>query len=148
MNQRLIHGSCHCGNIRFELGWPKLEKEISVRECGCTFCTKHAGAWTSHPDSELVVQIGDSSAVSEYRFGTETAKFCVCAVCGVVPLVLCDIENSLYAVVNVHTFEDIDGLTFSRLTTSFDGESTSSRLQRRERNWIPGVQVRFDEGDG
>ena len=134
-----IRGSCHCGNVRFVLRWPESESEIPVRKCGCTFCQKHAGAWTSHRDSELTVELDDRSLVSRYRFGTGTADFYVCSRCGVAPIVLSEIEGILYAVVNVNSFDDVGGLSFSSSATDFDGEDTGSRLERRKRNWIPNV---------
>lgn len=134
-----IDGACHCGNIRFILRWPNFEATIPVRNCGCAFCKKHTGAWTSHRNSELAVQIDDLSLVSKYSFETKTADFYVCSVCGVVPLVLSEIDDEHYAVVNVNTFEDIGNLSFSSSSTNFDGEDTGSRLERRKRNWIPNV---------
>lgn len=74
-----------------------------------------------------------------YRFGTETADFYVCSVCGVAPLVLSEIDDNQYAVVNVNTFDDTGGLAFSTSSTNFDGEDAGSRLDRRKRNWIPRV---------
>ena len=136
-----IEGSCHCGNISYRLDWPGDRTGIAVRACGCTFCTRHGGAWTSHRDAELVATVRDESAVSEYRFGTETADFCVCARCGVVPFVVSMIENHQYAVVNVNTFEGIDPASLIRTATNFDGEDTGSRLERRKRNWIPRVHI-------
>ena len=138
----LIDGACHCANLRFVLRWPESDPDIPVRKCGCTFCQKHAGAWTSHPSAELVVEIDDRSLVSHYRFGTETADFYVCAVCGGVPFVLSEIDDNQFAVVNVNTFEDTDNLTLSCSSTDFDGENTDGRLERRKRNWIP--KVRFN----
>ena len=134
-----IRGSCHCGNIQFVLRWPKSESRIPVRRCSCTFCQKHTGAWTSHRDSEVSIEVNDRSLVSSYKFGTETADFYVSSVCGVVPLALSEIDDCQYAVVNVNTFEDIDSLSFSSSTSNFEGEDTGSRLERRKRNWIPNV---------
>jgi hypothetical protein len=139
MGTRSISGSCHCGTIRFLLAWPDSHREIPVRECGCSFCRKHGGAWTSHRDAELAYRIEDESRISKYRFGTRTADFFVCSVCGVVPFVLSEIDDSQYAVVNVNVFEDVGGLTLSVSSTDFEGEGTGSRLERRKRNWIPRV---------
>ena len=136
-----IEGACHCGNISYVLTWPGSGTEIPVRECGCTFCRKHGGAWTSHRDSELTAVLDDESFVSKYRFGTTTAEFYVCSLCGAVPFVISDIENQLYAVVNVNTFEGVDSSTLIRSSTNFDGEDTDSRLERRRRNWIPNVRI-------
>ncbi len=136
-----IEGRCHCGNISYRLHWPGDGAEIPIRACGCTFCTKHAGAWTSHRDSELVATIRDESIISKYRFGTETADFYVCSACGAVPFVISAVENHLCAVVNVNTFEGIDPSSFVRAETNFDGENTGSRLERRKRNWIRSVRI-------
>ena len=137
----LIEAACHCGNICFVLEWPELSPEITVRKCGCSFCQKHAGAWTSNRSSALAVEIDDPSLVSKYNFGTKTADFYVCSVCGVVPLVLSEIDGKLYAVVNVNTFENVDSFSFVSSSTNFDGEDTGSRLERRKRNWISEVRL-------
>src|ERR1051326_4462145 len=94
----LIHGECHCGNIAFELDWAGDPEAIPARACGCGFCVKHGGVWTSHPGSRLTVMIGDPSLVSNYAFGTRTATFHVCSRCGTVPVVTSDIAGRTYAV--------------------------------------------------
>jgi hypothetical protein len=136
-----IDGKCHCGNVSYLLHWPGDGTEIPVRACACTFCTKHGGAWTSHRDSELVAMVHDESLVSKYRFGTATADFYVCSRCGAVPFVTSVIEDHLYAVVNVNTFEGINPSSFVRAATNFDGEDTGGRLERRKRNWIRTVRI-------
>lgn len=136
-----IGGSCHCKNIRFVLQWPAGDSEIPVRQCACTFCQKHSGAWTSHRDAELSVYIADQSAVSKYKFGTETADFHICSVCGVVPLVLSEIDGQRYGVVNVNTFSANSRLSFTNSQTNFDGEEVSDRLDRRKSKWIPFVVI-------
>lgn len=137
-----IEGACHCRNIRFALSWPETGPDIPVRTCGCTFCRQRAGSWTSHPDAELVANIGDPAKVSKYRFGTKSADFFVCSVCGVVPFVTSSIDGNLYAVVSVLSFEDIDTLPLTHSSTDFDAEDLESRLDRRKRNWIRHVQIR------
>lgn len=137
----IIIGGCHCGNIHFELLWPQSETSIAVRNCSCTFCQKHGSAWTSHRDAELEVGIDDALLVSKYRFGTKTADFYVCSVCGVAPFVACEIDGRQYAVVNTRTFKDLAGVTLISSTSSFDGEETGERLSRRQRNWIPRVRI-------
>lgn len=140
----LIAGRCHCGNIAFELQWEGEPPEIPARTCGCTFCVKHGGVWTSNPRSTLTISIGDPALVSRYAFGTRTAIFHICSRCGAVPLVTSEIEDNLYAVVNVNVFENVDASWLRRSATNFDGEDIGDRLARRKRNWIG--QVRFDGG--
>lgn len=141
----IIVGSCHCTNIRYSLHWPDSATEIPVRECGCTFCRKHGGAWTSSRDSALKATIKDQSLVSEYQLGTATAIFHVCSNCGVVPFVTSRIDDNLYAVVNTNTFDDTGEFTFSRSSADFDGEDVGDRLERRKCNWIS--DVRFLQND-
>ena len=141
----LIHGSCHCGNIAFDLQWEPEPAEIPARACTCSFCTKHGGVWTSCPTGSLVVTIADRAHVSRYAFGTKTAVFHVCAKCGVVPVVTSDIDGKTYAVVSVNAFRNVDRTTLEPASATFDGEDEASRLARRKRNWIP--HVRFTYGD-
>ena len=135
-----ITGSCHCGNVAFELDWRAEQPEIAARACTCSFCVKHGGVWTSNPKATLEVKVRDPSLVTKYRFGTRTAEFQVCSVCGVVPLVTCRVEDRIYAVVNVNTFENVESSLIRRATASFEAEDVESRLARRKRNWIADVR--------
>ena len=134
-----IEGKCHCGNIKFELMWPGDRHEIPARACDCTFCAKHAGVWTSHPDAMLRVSVEADADVSRYEFGTKTARFHVCRRCGVVPLVTCELDARTYAVVNVHAFVNVDAGSLRRVPASFDAEDVATRLNRRSRSWIRNV---------
>jgi hypothetical protein len=69
---------CHCGNLRLELKWPVGAEEMPARACGCSFCTKHGGIWTSHPAAQLMLHITDPAKATQYRFGTGTADFHIC----------------------------------------------------------------------
>jgi len=137
----LINGKCHCGNIAFELEWDESPPKIPARACGCTFCLKHGGVWTSNPNSRLAVVIRDPSLISKYVFGSRTATFHVCSRCGAVPLVTSEIANRLYAVVNVNVLENIEESWLGRAAASFEGEDVESRLARRKRNWIADVRI-------
>jgi hypothetical protein len=137
----LIDGKCHCGNIALELEWAGDPPEIPARACGCSFCVKHGGVWTSNPKCRLAVAIGDASLVSKYTFGTGTAVFHICSRCGAVPLVTSEIANHLYAVVNVNVLENVDPSWLRRSAVTFEGEDIESRLERRKRNWIGNVRI-------
>ena len=139
-----ITGSCHCGNISFVLDWQPEPTEIPARACSCSFCTKHGGVWTSCPTGSLVVDIREPGRVSAYAFGTKTACFHVCAGCGIVPVVTCDIGGRTYAVVSVNAFDNVGPGLLRRSPVSFDGEGTGDRLARRQRHWI--AQVAFCAG--
>ena len=134
-----ISGSCHCGNISFSMRWPDEAGEIPARRCGCTFCVKHGGVWTSEPRAALRVRLSDVGSVARYAFGTETADFLICTRCGATPLVTSQIEGVTYAVVNVNCFDNVDRGRIREQSASFDGEDAPARLDRRRRKWIADV---------
>ena len=136
----LINGRCHCWDISFCLTWQPDPAFIPANACGCSFCIKHGGVWTANPRGVLKVSIKDSARVSRYAFGTRTAEFHVCVQCGIVPVVTSRIDDRVYAVVNINTFEDFDTSLLRHAATNFDGEGTDSRLARRQRNWIGDVE--------
>jgi hypothetical protein len=136
----LIAGKCHCGNIAFRLRWEPDPTRIEARACTCTFCLKHGGVWTSHPQAALRIVVRDASAVSRYTFGTGNASFHACARCGVVPVVTSLIGGRLYAVVSVNAFEDVDPALIRREPRDFAGEDPDSRRARWQRNWIADVE--------
>jgi hypothetical protein len=136
----LVRGACHCGNVSLMLDWQPEPNEIPARACSCTFCVKHGGVWTSCPTGSLVVDVSDPSRVSKYSFGTKTACFHVCSVCGAVPVATSDIEDNTFAVVNVNTFEGLDSLPLKRIPVTFEGEDRSTRLGRRAKTWISNVR--------
>ena len=134
-----IHGRCHCGNLTFELLWPVDGAEIRARACGCDFCTRHGATWTSHPDARLHVVAAGHEHVNVYRFGTRSADFHVCTMCGNTVFVSCEIEGRVYAVVNVNTFDDEARTRVRAAPVEFEGEDLDGRLARRQRTWIPNV---------
>lgn len=137
----LICGRCHCGNISFTLAWEPQPSEIPARACGCSFCTKHGGIWTSCPTGALRVRIEQPAHWTAYCFGTQTADFHICSRCGVVPVVTSRIDGRLYAVVNVKAFENVDPALLRPQPASFDAETEAVRLARRQRNWIADVEL-------
>lgn len=137
----LIRGSCHCGNVAFTLDWLPDPAEIPARACDCSFCARHGGTWTSCPSGSLEVRVNDAASVSQYAFGTKTAQFHVCAICGVVPFVTSRIDGRNYAVVNVNTFEGAAAALLRRTSVHLTDEDAGARLERRKRNWIANVLV-------
>ncbi len=138
----LIPGACHCGNLRFTLEWRPAPTEIPARACGCSFCQKHGGVWTSCPQGVLEVRVRDPQQVQRYAFGTRTADFHVCRTCGAVPVVTSEIAGHLYAVVSVNAMEGLDAALVRTAAASFEAESEAARLARRARNWIADVRFR------
>ena len=142
---RHITGSCHCANVRFELVMPLDDAPIPVRACGCSFCAKHRGAWTSHPEGRLKAHIADRGEVGLYRFGHGTADFYICRRCGVAPFVVSETEANgerrQRAVVNVNCFDNVPPGDLVVAATDFEHETVEERLSRRGRNWIADVSI-------
>jgi len=132
-----IKGRCHCGNITFTLdGAPEPPEHIPARACDCSFCQRHGGVWTSCPGGSLEVTLHDPERVNAYEFGTKTAQFHVCSICGVPPVVTSRIDGHLYAVVNVNCLDGLNPARLERKSASFEGEAVQDRLERRKRGWI------------
>ena len=135
-----LPGGCHCGNIAFTLDWPDGTR-IPARECGCSFCRKHGGIWTSNPAAHLAVRMREPERTSHYSFGTRTARFHVCTACGVVPFVTSEVDGRLLAVVSVRALDAVgEGLIEPARHADFEGETEAARLARRARNWIGSVE--------
>jgi hypothetical protein len=135
-----LHGTCHCTNIAFWLTWEPDPTTIAARACTCSFCTRHGAAWTSWPAGRLDIAVRDPALVSKYAFGTGTADFHVCARCGAVPVVTCDIDEHTYAVINVNALVDVPPKLVTRTAVEHGVEETDQRLARRKRNWIGDVR--------
>ena len=55
-------------------------------------------------------------------------------------MVTSKIDDHLYAVINVNTFNNVETSLLHTSPASFDGENLAERLQRRRRIWIPRVE--------
>lgn len=138
---RILKGSCHCKNIQFEFKTLCDFAGLSVRRCDCTYCTKLGTRYISDPLGELTVNIENTDQVHPYQFGTKTAKFLVCKICGAVPIVLSAIEGRTYGIINVNTLEEAEHFSRHAAVMSYEGESVENRLARRKKNWIGTVHI-------
>lgn len=136
-----IKGGCHCNNINYQLHWPLESNLIAARACDCSFCSKHNGIMTSHVDATLEININDWDVTTSYRFATKTADFLVCSNCGVMAAVVSKIDNSMYGVVNIHSFDNLKSWDYTVEFRNYDSEDINSRLARRASAWIPNVRI-------
>lgn len=133
-------GGCHCGDIRYRLDWPDGAGKLPARRCGCSYCSRFNGTWTSHPEAKLEVETS-GHPVGRYRFATGTADFLFCRRCGVTLAALDDHGDKLKAVVNIHTLDGFDTIGFDRSESDFEGEALDARLTRRAAHWIGDVTL-------
>ena len=75
-----IKGGCHCGAVRFsaELAEPKF----GLLDCDCSICRVTGYLHLIVPDGDFSLLRGNE-ALTEYRFGTETARHLFCRHCGI-----------------------------------------------------------------
>jgi hypothetical protein len=137
----LIAGGCHCGNIGLSYHSPLPPAEISIRTCDCSFCTKQGAYYTSHPQGKLSIVVSDRERIKKYRFATLTSDAWFCTRCGTYVLMTAEIDNHLYATLNVNCLNE---LHFNRLTVpalSLSEDSIEQRLSRRQKAWIGTVSI-------
>ncbi|HEX7916809.1 GFA family protein [Rudaea sp.] len=72
-------GRCHCGAVRFEVDAPA---RIAALDCNCSICRMSGYLHLIVPATRFRLLAG-SEALSEYTFGTGTAKHRFCRICGI-----------------------------------------------------------------
>jgi hypothetical protein len=71
-------GSCHCGNVRFE-----VETDLAnVISCNCSICTRAGYLLAFVPDSQFKLLAGQN-AQSDYQFNKKHIHHLFCKTCGV-----------------------------------------------------------------
>jgi hypothetical protein len=129
-------GACHCRNLELRLGSDKTPLDLGLRSDTCSFCNKHHALYTSDPEGEIHIAVGDANFVERYRIGTKTADFLLCKVCGV--FVAAYVPEPPLAVVNVNVLDERAAFLVNPVKAAdFERESLEQRLARRRRTWTP-----------
>jgi hypothetical protein len=134
-----LRGSCHCGNVEFDLFTENSPDEIVPRRCSCTMCRRHGASYISDSSGRLELRYVDPSLLSIYRLGHGTAQWIICVRCGALTAVLCEIDGRPRAVVRVQSM--VDHTFAPEKPTDFEDESVDGRLDRRAKTWIGTVEV-------
>lgn len=110
-------GSCHCGNVRFE-----IEGEIDrIMDCNCSICARK-GALLWFVPRDTVTLLTPEENLADYTFGSGTIHHRFCKTCGIHPLgfgVMPD--GRRMAAINVRCLEDFDHTKVP--VEHFDGRS-------------------------
>jgi hypothetical protein len=109
-------GGCHCGAVRWEVDAPAA---VVAWDCNCSVCAMKRNTHFIVPAGRFRLAPSTApAAVTEYRFGTRTARHMFCATCGVQSYYH-PRSNPDGVAVTVHC---VDAGTLSRVTTrAFDG---------------------------
>jgi hypothetical protein len=76
----IYEGSCHCGNIAFE-----VEGEFTeALDCNCSFCSRRGGLLGFVPRDSLRLKTPEEN-ISTYTFNSHRIKHRFCANCGIGP---------------------------------------------------------------
>lgn len=72
-------GSCHCGRVRIEARAPA---DLELLECNCSMCSR-SGYLHLIVAAEDFRLLAGADQLTDYRFGTGTARHLFCRQCGV-----------------------------------------------------------------
>ncbi|MEP6790018.1 MAG: GFA family protein [Ramlibacter sp.] len=110
-------GSCHCGNIRFE-----VEGEIQgAMACNCSMCSRKGSLLWFVPRADLKLAT-PPEAMATYLFNKHAIHHRFCASCGIHPFgEATDPNGNAMAAVNIRCLEGVD--LDSVPVKHFDGKS-------------------------
>ena len=139
----IIHGGCHCGNLRLTFHASRPFEEMPIRACQCSFCRKHNVRATADPDGRLEIKVADAGKLSRYRLGHGITDFLVCRECGVyVGATMEDEDNGqTLATCIVNTLELDQSRIKEPVAAHYEEETPGSRLERRRTRWMKAAFV-------
>ena len=76
---KTYHGSCHCGQVRFQAA---INLAQGTLRCNCSICTK-VRFWPALVRPEAFRLLAGAEALSLYQFHTKTDEHFFCKHCGV-----------------------------------------------------------------
>ena len=112
----LYKGSCHCGNISFE-----VEGELTqVVACNCSICARKGALLWAVPRDKLQL-LGSEQGIGTYTFNNHVIAHRFCKTCGMHPYAENTSPDEQAAYINVRCLEGIETASFPVL--EFDGRS-------------------------
>jgi hypothetical protein len=129
-------GGCHCGALNVTFETAQAPGMLERRACQCSFCRSHGVVSVSDPEGALRID-AKADALVRYRFGLKTADFLICARCGVYIASIFGDDEEMWAVVNANALHERTLFTSPIVAVDYDGETPSSRGERRKHRWTP-----------
>ncbi|MEN0036563.1 MAG: GFA family protein [Cellvibrio sp.] len=98
------HGSCHCGNIKFE-----VEGNIdSALSCNCSICQRKGTLLSFFPADQFTL-LGSGENVGDYTFNKHVIHHKFCKICGVSPYAEgTDPKGNRTIALNIRCIENIE----------------------------------------
>jgi hypothetical protein len=81
MSAELLHGSCHCGAVKFEV---HTAVEPATR-CNCSLCRRKGALMSPTFTADQLKIVSGEDALTLYQFNTRVAKHYFCKHCGIYP---------------------------------------------------------------
>jgi hypothetical protein len=128
---------CHCGALSAHYRTSLPTASWPMRACQCAFCTAHGALSTSDPSGSLTFRASEPERLQRYQFGTRSADFLICRVCGVYLGVVMSYESQRWGILNVRTIQALPSDLPAPQPMHYEGESAEARDQRRAARWTP-----------
>ena len=119
-------GSCHCGAVAFEVQAPP---RLLALECNCSICKMTGFLHLIVPRGRFRLLRGED-ALTEYRFGTGTARHLFCRRCGVKSFYVPRSNPDGYSI-NVRC---LDGSTIEAIDVELFDDTDREASERRIRD--------------
>lgn len=132
MSLKTHTGSCHCGNLKFEVD---LDLDQGVSRCNCTICAKINSTGTSVKPAAFRL-LTDRAKLARYAFTPESpADRTFCPTCGIHAFGEGDIPElgGAFVSVNVNCLEGVELADLK--ITYWDGRHDAWQKGMRDRPW-------------
>lgn len=103
MPNKTYTGTCHCGNVRFEVQGDFQQ----AGACNCSICSRVGWLMNSVPLAQFKLLAGED-AQTDYQFGAKTMHHLFCKTCGIHAFGRYAAEGQEKIVINLRCLPDLE----------------------------------------